>query len=161
MPVRELSEYLDNNGVKYEVIEHCTAFTAQGIAALTHTRGREFAKTVVLNIDGVLAMVVAPASYHIDLSMLRASIGAASAHLATEAEFRERFPGCETGAMPPFGNLYKMPVFVDESLTTVPEIAFNAGSHRELIRMAWRDFDRLVNPRVVHCTPWRASVHAA
>ncbi|HZU26871.1 MAG TPA: YbaK/EbsC family protein [Bryobacteraceae bacterium] len=161
MPVRELCEYLDSNGVKYELIEHCTAFTAQGIAALTHTRGREFAKTVILNMDGELVMVVAPASYHIDVPMLRASVGATSLQLATEAEFRDRFPGCETGAMPPFGNLYGMPVYVDESLTTVQDIAFNAGSHRELMRMSWKDFARLLNPRIVHCTPWRAAVHAA
>src|SRR5579884_2684052 len=161
MPVRELSEYLANNEVKYESIEHSTAFTAQGIAALTHIRGQEFAKTVILNVDGKLAMVVVPASYHVDVAMFKTATGATAVSLAAESEFRDRFPGCETGAMPPFGNLYGMPVYVDESLTTVQDIAFNAGSHRELMRMSCKDFARLLNPRIVHCTPWRAAVHAA
>jgi len=161
MPVRELSEYLANNEVKYESIEHSTAFTAQGIAALTHIRGQEFAKTVILNVDGKLAMVVVPASYHVDVAMFKTATGATAVSLAAESEFRDRFPGCETGAMPPFGNLYGMPVYVDESLTKATEISFNAGSHRELVRIAWRDFERLAHPRMVQCTPWRAHGHAA
>jgi Ala-tRNA(Pro) deacylase len=161
MPVGELTEYLEKNGVKYEIIEHRTAFTAQGIAALTHTRGHEFAKTVVVHLDGALVMVVVPASRHVDVAMFRASTGASAVSLACEAEFRDKFPGCETGAMPPFGNLYGMDVYVDESLTRMASISFNAGSHHELMRIAWSDFERLVQPRVVHCTPWLAGVHAA
>jgi|SRR5581483_1361259 len=161
MPVREIIDYLESNSVPYEIIEHHTAFTAQGIAALTHTRGRSFAKTVMVFLDGVLTMVVAPASYHVDLAMLKAATGAATVSVASEAEFRDRFPGCETGAMPPFGHLYGLPVFADERLTREESISFNAGSHRELIRMSWKDFARLAQPRVVHCTPWRSGIHAA
>ena len=86
---------------------------------------------------------------HIDLSLLRSAAGANRVALASEEEFRERFPDCETGAMPPFGNLYDMSVFADESLARDREIAFNAGSHRELVRLAWEDFVRLVEPKIV------------
>jgi Ala-tRNA(Pro) deacylase len=57
-------------------------------------------------------------------------------------------PGCETGAMPPFGNLYGLPVYVDQTLTRDEEIDFNAGSHTELLQLAYADFERLVKPQV-------------
>jgi len=107
------------------------------------------AKTVIVNIDGALAMALLPASLHVDLSQLRLAASAKNVALASEEEFKERFPDCETGAMPPFGNLYDMPVFADESLARDKEIAFNAGSHRELVRLAWEDFVRLAEPKTV------------
>jgi len=107
------------------------------------------AKTVIVNIDGALAMALLPASLHVDLSQLRLAASAKNVALASEEEFKERFPDCETGAMPPFGNLYDMPVFADESLARDQEIAFNSGSHRELVRLAWEDFVRLIEPKVV------------
>lgn len=149
MPVHRLKEFLDRNNVRYICITHSTAYTAQEIAALTHIKGRELAKTVIVKIDDTLAMAVLPASHHVNLEMLKAASGAGKVGLATELEFRARFPGCETGAMPPFGNLYDMPVFVDESLTKDDEIAFNAGTHNELIRLAYKDFERLAQPKVV------------
>jgi Ala-tRNA(Pro) deacylase len=142
MPIQKLKEFLDSHNIKYVVISHSVAYTAQGVAALTHISGKELAKAVIVNIDGALAMALLPASLHIDLSRLRSSASA-------EEEFKERFPDCETGAMPPFGNLYDMPVFADESLARDKEIAFNAGSHRELMRLAWEDFVRLVEPKIV------------
>lgn len=148
MPVTRLREFLDSNNVKYVRILHSTAFTAQEIAALTHTRGQELAKTVIVKLDDELAMAVLPASFQVELSLLRDAAQATSIRLASESEFRNAFPECETGAMPPFGNLYNMKVFVDESLTRDKEIAFNAGTHNELVRLAYADFERLVKPAV-------------
>jgi Ala-tRNA(Pro) deacylase len=116
---------------------------------------------VVVTMDGTLAMVVVPASRHVDLVLLKQATGANSVHLATEDQFREKFPDCETGAMPPFGNLYGMTVLADESLSRDKEIAFNAGSHRELVRMAWEDFERLVQPRILRIAAGKAAAEAA
>jgi len=149
MPTKQLAEFLDRHRIKYTTIFHSLAYTAQGIAALTHTPGEEMAKTVIVKIDDELAMAVLPASCHVDLAMLRAGTAAKMISLAHETEFMDQFPGCEVGAMPPFGNLYGMLVFVDQSLTTDEEIAFNAGSHRELMRLAYADFARLVQPTIL------------
>jgi len=148
MPLTRLREFLDHHKVKYVVVSHSVAYTAQGIAALTHISGKELAKTVIVKLNGSLAMAVLPASSQVDLSRLKTVTGATNAALASEQEFKDKFPDCQTGAMPPFGNLYDMPVFADESLTRDKEIAFNAGSHRELIRMAWDDFERLAGPQI-------------
>jgi Ala-tRNA(Pro) deacylase len=153
MPTKELTEFLDKNKVKYVTITHSTAFTAQEIAALTHIKGKELAKTVIVKLDDAMAMAVLPASYQVDLSLLKAAAGAKKIALATESEFRGRFPECETGAMPPFGQLYGMPVFADESLTRDTEIAFSAGSHHELIRLPFDDFLRLVQPKIATFAP--------
>lgn len=149
MPARKLKEFLDAHKVKYVTITHSTAYTAQEIASMVHIKGQELAKTVIVRIDDQMAMVVLPASYYVDLSALKAAAGAKSVVLATEAEFRGKFPECETGAMPPFGNLYEMPVLVERSLTRDKEIAFNAGTHNELIRLSYEDFARLVEPKVI------------
>lgn len=149
MPLTRLRELLDRNEIKYVVISHSVAYTAQGIAALTHISGKELAKTVIVKLDGTLAMAVVPASCQVDLGLLKAAAGAKTVELASEQEFKDSFPDCETGAMPPFGNLYGMSVFADESLTRDKEIAFNAGSHRELVRMAWSDLETLAQPRVI------------
>jgi len=149
MPAAKLKEFLDSQNVKYLTITHSTAYTAQETAALVHIPGKELAKTVIVKVDDALAMAVLPASHQIDLSLLKAAAGAKTIGLASEAEFKWRFPECETGAMPPFGNLYGMTVFAEESLRKDKEIAFNAGSHRELIRLAYEDFERLVKPKIV------------
>ncbi len=148
MPARKLKEFLDSKGIKYVTITHAPAYTAQEVAASAHISGKELAKTVIVKIDGKMAMVVLPASSVIDFDRLKAAAGATRVELASEDEFRDRFPECELGAMPPFGNLYDMPVYVDESLTRDVEIAFNAGTHRELFRMAYKDFADLVKPEV-------------
>ncbi len=148
MPVSKLKEFLDQNRVKYVSLRHSTAYTAQEIAASAHVKGRTMAKTVVVKLGGKLALAVLPAKYHVSLEKLEAASGAARAELATEEEFIKAFPGCETGAMPPFGNLFGLAVYVDETLTRDEEIAFNAGSHTELIQLAYADFARLVVPKV-------------
>ncbi len=149
MSLITLKAFLDSYEIPYIVISHSVGYTAQGIAALSHVSGKELAKTVIVKLDGKMVMAVLPASYHVDLERLKVAAGAHSAELASEREFRGRFADCETGAMPPFGNLYGMPVFVDETLTRDKEIAFNAGTHRELVRMAWDDYRKLVEPKIV------------
>jgi len=148
MPVQKLKEFLDSNDVKYVVIKHSAAFTAQEIAASAHVPGKELAKTVMVKIDGKMAMAVVPASYRVDMERLKSVAGAGSVELASEQEFKDMFPACEVGGMPPFGNLYDMDVFVAQSLAEDEEIAFNAGSHTELVRLAFSDFERLVQPKV-------------
>jgi Ala-tRNA(Pro) deacylase len=148
MPVKKLKEFLDANKIKYVSITHSPAYTAQQIAAAAHIPGKELAKTVMVKLDGKLAMAVLPASLKIDFDLLRQASGAGKVELATESEFRETFPGCELGAMPPFGNLYDMAVYVAVPLAADEEIAFNAGSHVELIKLAYEDFERLVKPKV-------------
>jgi Ala-tRNA(Pro) deacylase len=147
MPVPKLREFLDSNNIKYTTVIHSSAYTADVIAALTRISGKELAKTVVVKLDGELAMAVLPASEHVDLRQLKSVTGADSCFAAMEEDFQDQFPECQAGAMP-FGNLYGMKVYVDESLTRDKEIAFNAGSHSELIRMSYEDYARLVRPVV-------------
>lgn len=149
MPVKKLKEFLDQNHIKYVTMIHSPAYTAQEIAASAHIPGRELAKTVMIKMNGEMAMAVLPASKKVDLEKLKELTGAESVELATEHEFLNTFPGCELGAMPPFGNLYGIKVFVSKSLTENENIAFNAGSHSELMRLAYTDFERLVKPRVL------------
>lgn len=146
MPVTRLKNFLDEQHVKYVTIGHSPAFTAQEIAEQAHIPGKQLAKTVMVKIDGELAMVVVPASRQVNLGQLGKSLGAKNVELATEDEFKDAFPDCEPGAMPPFGNLYGMQVFVSETLREDDEIAFNAGSHSELIRLPYTDFERIVKP---------------
>jgi Ala-tRNA(Pro) deacylase len=149
MPAGQLQESLNNHRIKYITISHSPAYTAQEIAASAHVTGKELAKTVIVKLDGKLAMAVLPASSHIDFERLKQATGVAHVELASEHEFQDRFPECEVGAMPPFGNLYNMDVYVAERLAEDEEIAFNAGTHTELIRLAYRDFERVVKPKVV------------
>jgi Ala-tRNA(Pro) deacylase len=160
MALSSLMEYLDKHNVKYVVITHSPAFTAQGVAGMAHIPGKELAKTVMVKLDGKLVMAVVPAMLHVDLALLKNAANAGTAAVATEDEFRLRFPECETGAMPPFGNLFGMTVFADESLTRDKEIAFNAGSHRELIRMSWEDYRQLAEPRIGRIGAGKASAAA-
>jgi Ala-tRNA(Pro) deacylase len=144
-----LKEFLDSNGVKYISIPHRPAYTAMEIAESTHVSGQEMAKTVIVDLDGRLAMAVLPATKHVSVSRLEKSTGAQHVGIAHEGEFRFDFPDCEVGAMPPFGNLFNMEVLVDPMLAKDDEIVFNAGNHAEVVRMAYKDFERLVHPRTV------------
>ena len=149
MPVDKLRQFLDAEGVKYVLIIHSRAYTAQEIAESAHVSGKDLAKTVIVKIDGTMAMAVVPAPEKAPLARIREVVGARKVELATEDEFRSLFPDCELGAMPPFGNLYGLDVYVAESLSTGREIAFNAGSFVELVRLAYEDFERLVRPKVI------------
>ena len=147
MPVTQLKSFLDERKVKYVSIRHSTAYTAQEIAASAHVKGRNMAKSVVVKIDGNFALAVLPAKFQVDLEELQRASKASSVELAREEEFSHLFPGCETGAMPPFGNLYKVPVYADESLKNDEQIVFNACSHTELMQIAFKDFKKLVKPK--------------
>ena len=148
MILKRLMEFLDQQQIKYVVVSHSPAFTAQEVAATVHIPGEEVAKAVMVKVDGKMAMAVVPASYMVDFRKLKDAVGARKIELATESEFKDLFPECEIGAMPPFGNLYNLDVFASDTLAEDEEISFNAGSHRELVRMAYKDFERLVKPKV-------------
>ena len=150
MPAKKLKNYLDSHNVEYVSISHSPAYSAQTIAASAHIPGKELAKTVIVKIDDRFAMAVLPASYRVHLGHLKVS--ASHVELATETEVESLFPDCEMGAIPPFGNLYDMDVFVAEQLTEDGEIAFSAGSHTELIRMSYEDFESLVTPKITTLT---------
>lgn len=149
MPIGNLKDYLNERNIKYGTIRHPASYTAQEIAASAHIPGKILAKTVMVKIDGQMAMAVLPASYMIDFELLKAVTGAEDVCLAHEEEFQALFPEYEPGAMPPFGHLYGLDVYVAQSLAEDEEIAFNAGSHTELIRMAYDDFAALSNPKVI------------
>lgn len=148
MPIRKLREFLDSHAVRYFVVSHSAAYTAQEIAAAAHVPGKELAKTVIVTIAGKMAMVVLPASRQLDFELLRELTGTRDVELADEKEFSGLFPECEPGAMPPFGNLYGMDVYVSEELEDDDEIAFNAGAHTELLRLSYESYKRLVHPIV-------------
>jgi Ala-tRNA(Pro) deacylase len=142
-----LKGLLDDNQIPYSVMTHATAYTAQGAAATLQISGKELAKSVVLWTGEEMVLAVLPALNHVRLDKLAAEAGK-SVRLATEQEFSSHFPDCELGAMPPFGSLYNLPVYVDESLAADEAIVFNAGTHRDAIRIRYDDFVRLAKPRV-------------
>lgn len=148
MPAKALREFLNKHHVKFVTIAHSKAFTAQEVAASAHIPGKELAKPVVVKIDGAMALVVVPASFKVDLEAVKAAAGARRVELAGEGEFRDRFPECDLGAMPPFGHLYGMATYVADLLATDQEIAFNACTHSELFRLKYADFARLEKPMV-------------
>ena len=155
MSLQQLRAFLDRNQVKYLTITHSPAHTAQEIAEAAHVPGKEMAKTVMVKIDGEMAMVVLPASMKVDFTRLLEATGAQTVELAQEREFAPLFPDCAVGAMPPFGNLYGIRTFVAEVLTEDEEITFNAGSLTEVITLAYRDYERLVRP---HLLPFNITV---
>jgi Ala-tRNA(Pro) deacylase len=149
MPMTRLVEFLNKNGVPHQVIPHRLAFTASSVAGAAHIPGKAMAKTVVVDLDGYHVLAVVPANRKVDLERLRLAVGAYYADLAEEWEFIQDFPGCEPGAMPPFGDLFGLEVYVEPHLAEDAEIAFNAGNHTEVIRMAYQDFERLAHPTLV------------
>ena len=146
--LKRLEDYLDGNTVKYRKLHHSPTFTAQETAASAHVPGKELAKTVVVKTDEGYALVVLPACFKINLKDLRRAMSKKHVEIAEEKEFEKMFPDCEVGAMPPFGNLYSLPVYVAKTLTDDEEIAFNAGTHTDMISMRYRDFEKLVQPVV-------------
>jgi Ala-tRNA(Pro) deacylase len=149
MPAAKVKAYLDQQGIKFVSILHSAAYTAPEIAASAHVKGRDFAKTVIVMVEDGMAMVVLPASRRVLLSELRDLLDTPHVRLASEAEFKDRFPDCELGAMPPLGHLYGMKTFVSGHLAEEKEIAFNAGTHTEVIKLSYDDFERLVQPTVL------------
>ena len=149
MPIlAKLKQTLDEAKVSYEVFNHPLAYTAQEIAAKQHVSGKQISKVVIMGVDGEFIMAVITGSTKIDLDMTRASLGAKRVRLAYEDEFISRFPRCEIGAMPPFGNFFGMRVIIDPELARDKYIYFNAGNHAQTVRLAYKDFLALVQPRI-------------
>jgi Ala-tRNA(Pro) deacylase len=149
-----LHNFLDQEHTPYTTLHHDRTVTAHETASATHLSRNLFAKTVMLKIDGALAMMVMPAAYRIDLVRLSRALGGPIVELADETEFKDAFADCEVGAMPPFGHLYGMPVYVDSRLASQSEIAFNAGTHTDAVRMPYHEFERLAKPELL----WLAHV---
>ncbi len=149
MALTRVENFLRENDISFNKIAHHVTFSAQRTAADVHIPGHEIAKTVIVKMGGRMCMVVLPGDMQIDMEMLKSATGAREIRLATEMEFKDSFQNCEVGAMPPFGNLYDMEVYVAESLKSDVFIAFNACSHNRLIQMKYKDFERLVEPVVL------------
>jgi len=149
MPAKRLQQYLDQQGVKYKLIIHSPAFTAQEVAEVAHVPGRLMAKTVIMTLDGTMAMIVVPAPKMIHPDSLGEALGAKEVTFLHESNFRDKFPDCDVGALPPFGNLYDMPVYIDTELAQQEEIVFSAGSYRELFTLPMQDYMRLVQPKEI------------
>lgn len=149
MSVNKVKEFLNTHHVKYDKLSHSPAYTAQEIAAIAHIPGKDLAKAVIVRMDDKLVMIVLQASDHINFESLKANTGAHTAELAKESDFEPKFSDCEAGATPPFGNLYGMDVYVTKELAGDHEIAFNAGSHTELLKLRYEDYNQLVEPRVI------------
>ena len=150
MPVQQLKEFLDQANVEYMCLSHPPAYTAQELAHHVKIAGDRIVKTVIIELDGKMAMLVMPATWRIRWDRLSRILDTDFVDLADEQEFQDRFPDCEVGAMPPFGNLFGMTVYCAESLTEQPELAFAAGSHSESLHMKTDDFLELVQPMVLN-----------
>jgi Ala-tRNA(Pro) deacylase len=143
-----MEQYLRENGVGFEVMTHSQAFTMQEVAAALHVPGDQVAKVVIVCAGDEMAMLVLPAPYRLNIDKACTLLGVEDARLAKEKEFAALFPDCATGAMPPFGNLYDVPVYVDQALAAQPDIVFRIGTHRETMKVAYADFERLAQPTV-------------
>ena len=143
-----LETYLREERVPFEVRHHPRAVTAQEVAASEHVPGKLLAKTVMVLADGEMLMLALPAPYQVDMEKVGPQLGAQEVRLAREEEFEGAFPDCEVGAMPPFGNLYDLPVYVEETLAEDETIVFRACTHTDTMSVTYADFDRLVEPTV-------------
>jgi len=146
MATKRLKDFLDKNGTRYVSIVHSPAYTAQEIADCSLISGKEMAKTVIIKVDSKIVMAVLPASYMIDFRRLKEYFETDNVRLAEESEFIASFPGCDVGAMPPFGNLFNLELYMDPHMTSSKKITFNAGTQQELLSMTYRDYEQLANP---------------
>jgi len=152
-----LQEFLDTGQAPYESRTHRTAYTAAEVAEAMHIPGKEMAKTVIVNADGMLRMAVLPANQMLNLHHLQWVMRSDNIRLATEGEFKDAFPGCELGAMPPFGNLFGMSVYCDTRLANNDFIEFNGGTHTDTVRMLFTEFKRLARPTMIDLVEHRPS----
>jgi len=152
--LERLERLLEENGISYRHHVHTSVYTAREVAALEHLPQHRFAKAVLIKDEDSFVMAVVPGDYAVDLHELRAALGLKHARLATEKELGEQFPDCELGAMPPLGNLYSLPTWMESSIVGEKQIAFNAGTHRDVVYVKLEDFRRLTSPQVFHfCRP--------
>lgn len=147
--LRRLKDYLDGQQVPYQVLAHQEAYSAPEIAQALHVPGKELAKVVMVRVGERFVMTVLPADWKVDLKRLKEVFGTNHVRLATEKELKGLFPDCQVGTMPPFGNLYGLEVYVDQSLTQDEEIVFQAGTHVEAVKLRYQGFADLVRPTVV------------
>ncbi|MBN9287214.1 MAG: deacylase [Gammaproteobacteria bacterium 39-13] len=159
MPVQKLKDYLTQNKVKFTAIDHPVAYATREISHVSHISEKELAKIVIVYAGKKMVMVVVPSNEAIDFQSLRKSLHVNDVSLAPEKDFSKLFPDCELGAMPPFGNLYNIEVYVDTSLTNNKEIAFNSGTHTEIVKLAYEDFEKLVKPTVITATAATTTKH--
>lgn len=145
-----LQSYLDEQGVRYRVSQHPTAYTAQDLAATEHVPGKQVVKSVVVRADGRYVVCALPASYRVDLNELREQLQAQDVSLVEEEKLRELFPDCELGAEPPIGKMYGLPTLMDESLLTDDHVMFAAGSHTQAVTMSMAEFRRIAQPELAH-----------
>lgn len=143
-----LEKYLKDSGVKYKEMVHQEVYTAQEIAAAQHVPGKQLAKVVMAKANGEVVMLVLAATHRVDFDKAKSLLGKKTASLAKEEDFEKVFPDCEVGAMPPFGHLYQVPVYVDRTLTEDPEIVFQAGTHVHTIKMKYTDYEKLAKPKI-------------
>jgi Ala-tRNA(Pro) deacylase len=146
--LERMKEYLSDNNVPFEIMTHTQAFTMPEVAAALHVPGEQVAKVVMAKGDGSMAMLVTSAAHRLDIPKVRDLLGADKVALAKEDEFADLFPDCEVGAMPPFGNLYNVPVYVDQALAEQASIVFRVGTHQQTMKVAYADYARLVGPMV-------------
>jgi Ala-tRNA(Pro) deacylase len=144
---RRLIDCLNESKIGYETLQHPEAVTAQRIAQVEHVKGRHHAKVVMVKSGEAHVMVVLPADHQIDPEKAAKVIGQ-GVSLDTEQEFKSLFPDCAVGAMPPFGNLYDVPTYVDKSLSGQDYIVFEAGTHTDAIKLSYRDYEKIVKPQV-------------
>lgn len=154
----KLNRILKEKGAHYEVIPHAEAFTAPETAEAEHISGKKVAKVVMLKADGRNVMAVIPANTTLDENKVKKILASSELRLASEHEFQDLFYGCETGAMPPFGHLYGIPLYVDRALAEKDDIVFNGGTHRAAVRMPFQEYQKLAKPRVCELTKsgWKA-----
>ena len=147
---KRILTYLKENGVPFTLSHHPKAYTAQRVAASAHIPGNILIKTVAVKIDGKMALAVLPANDRIEFKEFARQLHSKKVTLAAEEEFRKFFPDCETGAMPPYGNLYNMDTYIASDLAKNEEIAYNACNHMDIITQRFEDYNRLVSPIMVH-----------
>jgi len=145
---KKLREFLEKEGVKFEHSTHPEVYTTQEVAAVEHERGRSVIKAVVVKADDMFVLAAVPAAFKVDTKALAKLLGAKKVSIAEEQEFANLFPDCEVGAMPPFGNLYDLPLWLDQRLTQCEYVVFNAGTHTDTVKMSFSDFERLASPQV-------------
>ena len=144
----DLQRYLNNNGIHYTILQHDPAFTAHSVAVATHVSDKQLVKSIVLQIDGRNWMAVLSADHRINTSLIRHAFGARDVHLPHEEDLSTLFPDCQLGTMPPFGNLYGLPILMDDEVLADEEIYFTACSNTQVIRMRLTDYRKLVNPLI-------------
>jgi Ala-tRNA(Pro) deacylase len=143
-----IKAYLRHHRVEFDAQHHPLAYTAQDVAASEHLPSQQMAKVVMVVADGKLMMLVLPVSRRVDEERAAVALDAKVVRLAREEEFVSTFADCDVGAMPPFGNLYGVPVYVDDELLEDEAITFQAGTHTWTITLKYTDFERLVGPTV-------------